>query len=597
MNLAGMPEDFDIVVAGGRVFDGRGSPSAVRDLGIRGGALAEISEAPLPVGPATRRIDAAGCWVTPGFIDLHTHYDAEVELAPSISESVRHGVTTVTMGSCSLSLAVGTPADLADMFCRVEAIPYEVVRPLLERSKNWSTIAEYLDHLDALPLGPNVASFAGHSALRAHVMGMERSLDRRARPTEDELRRLERLTEESLDLGYLGLSLQTLPWDKMGGDRFFRSRPLPSYFARWSEYRRLTRILRRRGKVLQAVPNITTKVNILLFLLESVGLFRRPLKTTVISMMDVRSNRGIWKLSGLLSRIANRFLRADFRWQALPELFDLWADGIDLVVFEEFGAGAAALHLQDAAARARLLLDPAYRRRFRAQWTSRLLPKVFHRDFNQSKILRCPDASVVGKSFAEVARERGVDPVDAFLDLVARHGTALRWYTVMANDRRGPLEAIVAHPDILVGFSDAGAHLRQMAHYNFPLRMLRLVREAERAGRSVMSVERAVHRLTGEIGSWLGMDAGTLERGKRGDLVVIDPEGLDESVERAEEAPMEGFAGLVRMVRRNDRAVRAVLVGGKLAVEAGRPVPELGKVRGFGRVLRATAQPTAEDGP
>jgi N-acyl-D-aspartate/D-glutamate deacylase len=582
-----MPERFDTLIARGRVFDGLGSPSAICDLGLRDGQVAEISPTPLPAASAGRTIDANGCWVTPGFIDLHTHYDAEVELAPSLSESVRHGVTTVTMGSCSLSLAIGTPEDLADMFCRVEAIPYEVVRPLLERQKSWTTTADYLDHLDALPLGPNVASFSGHSAFRAHVMGIERSLDPAVRPTEDELRAMERLTDESLDQGYLGLSIQTLPWDKMGGDRWFRSRPLPSTFARWSEYRRLSRILRARDKVLQGVPNITTKINIVLFLLESVGIFRKPLKTTVISMMDVRSNRGLYRLSGFVSRVVNRLLDADFRWQALPELFYLWADGIDLVVFEEFGAGAAALHLTDAVERAKLLLDPAYRKRFRAQWTSRLLPKVFHRDFNQSKILACPDASLVGKSFVEVARERGVDAVDAYLDLVAEHGTALRWYTVMANDRPDALERIVKHPDILLGFSDAGAHLRQMAHYNFPLRMLRLVREASNRGRPVMGVERAVHRLTGEIGSWLGMDAGTLERGKRADLVVIDPEGLDQSVEAAEEAPMEGFGGMRRMVRRNDRAVRAVFVGGRLAVEGGKPLPALGQERGFGRVLRA----------
>jgi len=582
-----MESPFDLVVENGLFFDGRGGDPAVRHLGIRAGVVEAISEIPLQRSPNTKVIDATNCWVTPGFIDLHTHYDAEVELAPSLSESLRHGVTSVVLGSCSLSLAVGSPESLADMFCRVEAIPYEVVRPLLEATKDWDTLGDYFAHLDKLPLGPNVASFVGHSAIRAHVMGLERSLRREVRPSEDELRAMERLLSEGLDLGYLGCSIQTLPWDKMGGSRWYRSRPLPSCFARWSEYRRLTRLLRDRGRVFQGVPNITTKVNVILFLLESAGLFfRRPLKTTIISMMDVRSNRGVFKASGFASRLFNRLLGADFRWQALPELFDLWADGIDLVVFEEFGAGVAALHLQDQLKRSELLSDPKYRRRFRRQWTSKLLPKVFHRNFDYSEILRCPDASVVGKSFAEVGRERGTDGVDAFLDLVAQYGTELRWYTVMANDRPGPLRYIVSHPDILVGFSDAGAHLRQMAHYNFPLRMLRLVRESERRGQPMMSTARAVHRLTAEIADWLGMDAGTLAPGRRADLVVIDPEGLDESVDRAEEAPMEFFGGFVRMVRRNDRAVRAVIVNGRPALLDGALVPPLGRERGFGRVLR-----------
>ncbi|HSP78070.1 MAG TPA: N-acyl-D-glutamate amidohydrolase, partial [Myxococcaceae bacterium] len=451
---------------------------------------------------------------------------------------------------------------------------------------DWETLGEYLAHLDALPLGPNVGSFVGHSALRAHVMGLERSLDERVKPSSAELSRMEALLREGLDEGYAGFSIMTLPWDKMGGSRPIRSRPLPSTFASWSEYRRFTRILRERGRVFQGVPNITTKVNVFLFLLESVGLLRPPLKTTVISMMDTRANRGIHWQIGWLSRFFNSVLEADFRWQALPEVFDLWSDGIDLVVFEEFGAGAAALHLQEPAKRQRLLEDPEYRARFKREWKSKLLPKVFHRDFNQSEVLRAPDPSLVGRSFADIARERGQDVVDTFLDLVARYGTELRWYTVMANDRPRELEAIVSHPDVLIGFSDAGAHLRNMAHYNFPLRMLRLVREAERRGEPVMPLERAVHRLTGEIAEWLGLDAGVLAPGRRADVVVVDPERLGPELDVAREAGMEGFDGFLRMVNQDGGAVESVLINGRLAMRHGAPSPGLGRERGFGRVLR-----------
>ncbi|KFA92808.1 N-acyl-D-amino-acid deacylase family protein [Archangium violaceum] len=576
----------ELVITNGLFFDGHGSPPRVRHLGIRDGRVTAISESPLPSGPDTRVIDATGRWVMPGFIDLHTHYDAEVELAPSLSESVRHGITSVMVGSCSLSLAVGTPEDLADQFCRVEAIPYDTVRSLLERKKDWETLGEYFTHLDQLPLGPNVGSFVGHSAIRAHAMGLERSLDDTVKPSSGELARMEALLREGLDEGYAGLSIMTLPWDKIGGSRSIRSRPLPSTFASWSEYRRFTRILRERNRVFQGVPNITTKVNVLLFLWESVGLLRQPLKTTVISMMDTRATRGLHRQIGLLSRFFNRILKADFRWQALPEIFDLWSDGIDLVVFEEFGAGAAALHLQDAVERRRLLEDAKYREWFKRQWKSRLLPKVFHRDFNQSRVLKAPDASLVGRSFMDIARERGQDVVDTFLDLVARHGTELRWYTVMANDRPRELESIVSHPDVLIGFSDAGAHLRNMAHYNFPLRMLRLVREAERRGEPVMPMERAVHRLTGEIADWLGLDAGRLAPGKRADVVVVDPERLGEGLDVPQESSMEGFDGFVRLVNQNGGAVETVLINGRLAVDGGAATPALGRERGFGRVLR-----------
>ncbi|MCI0572823.1 MAG: amidohydrolase family protein [Myxococcaceae bacterium] len=581
-----MSAPCDVVVENGLVFDGTGRAPKVQHLGIRDGKVVSLGDTPPPRGPGTRVIDATGRWVTPGFIDLHTHYDAEVELAPGLGESVRHGVTTVMMGSCSLSLAVGTPEDLADQFCRVEAIPYDVVRPLLEQRKDWQTHAEYFQHLGALPLGPNVGSFVGHSAIRAHVMGLERSLDERVRPSADELARMDALLKEGLDEGYAGLSIMTLTWDKVGGNRSIRSRPLPSTFAPWSEYRRLNRQLRARGRVFQGVPNITTKVNALLFLMESVGLWRRKLKTTVISMMDTRADRGVHRLVGPLSRFFNRVLGADFRWQALPEVFDIWSDGVDVVLFEEFGAGAAALHLQDALERQRLLNDAGYRRWFKRQWKNRWLPRVFHRDFNQAQVLRAPDASLVGKSFAELARERGQDVVDTFLDLVAEHGTALRWYTVVGNDRPEELEYIVSHPDVLIGFSDAGAHLRNMAHYNFPLRLLRLVREAERQGKPVMPVERAVHRLTAEIADWLGLDAGTLAVGRRADVVVVNPEKLGPELDVAQEAPMPEFGGFVRMVNQDGGAVDAVLINGRVAVQGGVALPELGKARGFGRVLR-----------
>lgn len=581
--------DLDTVIVGGTLFDGTGGPRARVDLGLKDGRVARIDAGPLPVGPHTEVVDATGLWVMPGFIDFHTHYDVEVELSPQLDESLRHGVTTVTVGSCSLSAAMGQPEDIADIFCRVEAVPRALVLPLLEARKTWDDYPSYLEHLDTLPLGPNVTSFVGHSNLRMQTMGFSRSVDAHAEPTAAELSRMERLLADGLDAGCLGLSIQTLPWDKLDGDRE-RSKPLPSYFARWGEYRRLTRLLRRRGRVFQGVPNVTTKVNVLLFLWESVGLLRRALKTTVISLMDIRANRQLWWQIPLLTRLFNRCLGADFRLQALPNVFDVWADGMELVIFEELGCGTEALHLTDPVARAALMRDPAYRARFRKEWSALLSPRVYHRNMAYTEVLACPDPSLVGCSFAQIAEARGQDAVDVFLDLMAQHGASLRWYSVMANDRPGPLQAIVSHPDVLIGFSDAGAHLRQMAHYNYPLRLLKLVRDAELAGRPFMTVERAVHRVTGEVGRWFGLDAGELRVGCAADLVLVRPEALDEALDLAVEADFPVPAGappLRRLVRRNPRAVPAVFVSGRRAVTDGEVEPQVGHVRGFGRVLRA----------
>jgi N-acyl-D-aspartate/D-glutamate deacylase len=576
----------NLVIENGIVFDGRGSSRRRANLAIEGGRIASISSEPIPRPIGARVIDAAGLWVTPGFLDIHTHYDAEVEVAPALFESVRHGVTTIVLGSCSLSLVCGDPVDLADMFCRVEAIPRSVVKPLLERSKSWDGPREYLEHLDGKALGPNVACLLGHSTIRAAAMGLARALEKGLEPTDAEMAHMDRLLDEALDAGFIGLSISTLPWDKMDGDAF-RSRPMPSVFARWKEYRHLAKKLRARSRVLQAVPNISTKVNVPLFYLMSAGFFGRPLKTTIISMMDIKADRYAFRIAGWLARLCNRWLGADFRLQALPEMFDLWADGIDLVVFEELEAGTAALHLQDAASRNALLRDPTYRARFKKQWRNRYLPRAFHRNFFHTEILACPDASLVGRSFLDVAKDRGLDAVDVFLDLVIEHGPRLRWYSVLGNDRPDWLRSIVSHPDILIGFSDAGAHLRNMAHYNFPLRLLRMAKDAERDAEPFMTVERAVERLTSEIADWMGLDAGTIDVGRRADLVVIDPSHLDASLDVAHEAPMPEFDGLMRLVRRNDAAVRAVLIKGEVAAEQGRMAAGLGVEPRFGRVLRA----------
>ncbi len=570
---------FDLVIKNGTFFDGSGAPGVPRHVGIAQGRVAALSEAPLDETGA-EVIDARAAWVMPGFLDLHTHYDAELLAAPALSESLRHGVTTVTVGSCSISAILSEPEDCSDLFTRVEAVPREAVLPLLRAKKTWSTPQEYIDFLGSHPLGANVTAFLGHSDLRVRVLGLERAVDTKTRPSERELSEMERWLEAALDAGLLGLSGMTNPWDKLDGDRQ-RSARLPSTYAHLREFRRLNRVLRRRGAILQSAPNLVTKVNMFLFLFESMGLFRRPLRTTLITLADPKANPGLDRLVGWSAGIANRVLDANLRWQMLPVPFEVYSDGMELVVFEEFPAGEEALHIADVAERKRLLMDPAYRRRFRRDYEKRFTPRVWHRDFDDTRIVACPDESVVGLSVGAVAKRRGVHPVDAFLDLVVEHGKALRWRMTLANHRDKELAWMMRQSAALIGFSDAGAHLRNMAFYSFPLRMLRFVRDHQ-----VMAIEQAVYRLTGEIADWLGVDAGRLALGGRADVVVVDPAGLDSSLDEYHEAAIDEL-GLVRMVNRSERAVRAVLVNGRAAFRDGVAHAALGRERGFGRFLSA----------
>lgn len=576
---------YDVIIKNGLHLDGTGRPGAIRHLGIRGKRLVTVSGTPLPEAGCPTVIDATGQWVMPGFLDTHTHYDAEVVAAPSLSESVRHGVTTVTIGSCSISMILSAPEDCSDLFTRVESVPREQVLPLLSRKKTWNSPRGYVDFLKQHPLGPNVCSFLGHSDLRVAAMGLERAVDTRATPTEAELRKMEQWLEESLDQGLLGLSTMTTKWDKLDGDRQ-RSKSLPSTYARWGEFRRLNRILRRRRAIHQGAPNIVTKLNMFLFLAESAGSLWRPrLKTTLITLMDIKGNPLLHRVVGPFTHWWNKLTASDFRWQALPVQFEVYADGIDLVIFEEFGAGEAALHLTEQVERNALFADEQYRRKFRKDYERKWGPRVWHRDLHDSDIVACPDASLVGRSFGEIADERGLHPVDLFLDLVTKYGKSLRWHTVLANHRPEAVKRIMKEPATLVTFSDAGAHIRNMAFYNFPLRFLKLVRESERRGEAFMPLEQAVWRLTGELGDWFGIDAGHLREGDRADVVIVNPEALDDRLEAYHEAEMEGMNGLKRMVSRSDGAVSAVLVNGRVAFRDGSFAKDFGQQRGYGEFL------------
>ncbi|MGV0790443.1 N-acyl-D-amino-acid deacylase family protein [Mycolicibacterium sp. XJ1819] len=581
---------YDVIVRDGLWFDGLGSPPQVRSLGVRDGTVVAVSAEPLDEAGCPEVIDAAGKWVVPGFIDVHTHYDAEVLLDPGLRESVRHGVTTVLLGNCSLSTVYADSEDAADLFSRVEAVPRKFVLGALEAKKTWSDPAGYVRALDDLPLGPNVGSMLGHSDLRASVLGLDRATTDGVRPTDAELDRMAQMLEKALDAGLLGLSGMDAPIDKLDGDRY-RSRALPSTFATWRERRRLISVLRKRGRILQSAPNTKNPLEALMFFVTSSRIFgRRPgVRMSLLVSADAKSATGAVHVFGPGARLLNKIFDSLIRFQHLPVPFELYSDGIDLPVFEEFGAGTAALHLRDQIERNELLADTEYRRRFRRSFDRKKFgPSLWHRDFHDATIVECPDATLVGKTFGQIADERGLHPLDAFLDVLVDNGERnVRWTTIVANHRPKYLDRLAAEPSIHMGFSDAGAHLRNMAFYNYALRLLRRVVDADRADRPFLTVERAVYRLTAEVAQWFGLDAGTLREGDRADFVVIDPEGLDESVDGYHEEAVPFYGGLRRMVNRNDDAVVATAVNGTVVFGDGRFRDGYGTTVKSGRFLPA----------
>ena len=566
----------DVIIRNGLVFDGTGRPGIQGDLAIRDGKVVAVG--PALKATAAREIDAAGCWVTPGFIDAHTHYDAEVEVMPGIEESVRHGVTTVVMGNCSLSTALGTEQELLDLFCRVESLPREVLGSWLSGKVTWDSPRSYYEHLDSLPLGPNVASFLGHSNVRMAVMGLERSL-KTPRATTEELEKMDALVREAMDAGFVGLSIDMLPWHRMDGESF-RGISVPSQQADPSEYRRLAEIVREHDRVLQATPNALMKKTVLRLVGMSAGLGRKGLKTTIVAAMDVKTDRKVYRMAMLLARVTNDVLRGNLRWQTLAEPFLNYCDGVFTPLFEEFPTGVEAISA-DAATRKFLFSDPVFRDRFRKDWEARG-QRLFHRNLADMWVVASPDEAHVGKSFAQIAEEAGVEPVVHFMDLMAEHDTAVRWKTEVTNDRPGPRRQLFAHKYTLPGFNDSGAHNRNMAFQDGGLQMLKQIAEHPDS----MPLEEAISKLTRRSAEWLGLDTGSIRVGDVADVVVIDPEKLRTGLGPAQEDYDERMLGAMRMVKRSDGVVKHVLIGGRVAFQEGAFAKDFGQTR-YGRLLRA----------
>jgi N-acyl-D-aspartate/D-glutamate deacylase len=557
------------------VFDGLGNAPKVADVGIKDGKV--VTVAPNLPGQSAREIEAQGHWVMPGMLDIHTHYDAEIEVMPGLEESVRHGVTTIVMGNCSLSTALGSEEQLLDLFCRVENLPRDVLSGWLKDKITWRNLQEYYDHLETLPVGPNVASFLGHSNVRFHVMGLERSL-KEHRPSADEVKKMQHHVHEAMDAGYLGLSIDMLPWHRMDGEAF-KGISIPSQQARGPEYRALAEPVRQREGVLQATPNAISRQSVVTLAWISSGLGRKPLRTTIVAALDVKTDPKIHRLATFAATMTNKVLGGNMRFQALAEPFLVFGDGPIIPFFEELDTG---MELIDAAPeeRKRLMGDPAFRARFRKEWES-TKEKVFHCNLADMYIVSTPTGEHIGQSFADAAKALGKEPVECFMDMMAEWDTDLRWKSSAANDRDKARKYLLGHKYTLPGFNDSGAHARNMGFQDGGLQMLKQAIQDP----DWISPEMAIKRLTSEPAEWLGIEAGVLNEGARADFAVIDPERLKNGLGDPVEHLDDRMGGSMRMVKRTDGVVKAVGIAGKVAWQDGGFAPELGQER-FGQLLK-----------
>lgn len=546
------------IIRNGHFFDGTGKQAQKKDLLIQEGKVEAVHEIAPEIEGATE-IDATGKWVTPGFIDIHTHYDAEIEVMPGLEESLRHGTTTVVMGNCSISAAMGKDEDIVDLFCRVENMPAQVLTEWIKDKITWKNLGEYYEHLESLAIGPNVASFVGHSNIRIGAMGLERSF-REPKASEAEKKKMDNYLQEAMEAGYLGMSIDMLPFHRWGGvfTKDYKGTSVPSQQASVKEYRRLANILRRYDRVLQATPNALDKMSGIHLLGMSSGLFRKPLKTTIVAAMDLKSDEKIHKLVTTLAMMGKRFFNADMKFQALAMPFLNYGEGPITPLFEEFPSMVQVIGASPEERKA-AFQDPKFRKWFRKDWNHKTT-SVFPRLLREMTVVKAPDTSLVGKTFQELADGKSQDGLDYFMDLVIEYDTDLIWKCTAANHREKVRVGLLAHEATIPGFNDSGAHNVNMAFHDGSLQALRQAVENP----DIFPVEKAIHRLTKMPAEWLGLDAGSLEVGRRADVCIIDPEKLSSGLT---EEPIEDYhpslKGSFRYVKRSDGVVKNVLVNGQ----------------------------------
>jgi N-acyl-D-aspartate/D-glutamate deacylase len=600
-----------MLIRNATLFDGTGAAPRIDDLLIREGRIAARGSG-LAAPAGARVLDAGRQWLMPGLLDIHTHLDLEVELAPGLPESVRHGTTTVVVGNCSLGTAFGAQRangddPVLDCFARVENVPKSVLSRVVDRM-DWDTTAGYLAHLDAMPLGPNIVPLLPHSMLRIAVMGTRAAVTRE--PTGAELVRMKTLLEDAMRQGYAGFSTDAIPFHYLANEPHTDKR-IPAQHAASTELRALLGIVRRHDRVWQCTPDASRRVaTFLRFFLTSGRLFGRPLRTSALTAIDLTHERNTWRLFPLLASLLNsRLMNGRFHFQVLATPFRVYAEGAICPIFEEFVSTRRlmACELEDAAGRRAILDAREFGELFVREWHDRGAVSTFNRDLDSMTVERCPVPDWDGETFGAIRRRlaafqagdrnvaRSPDEAEALgsfapmdregeflLHLLRRYDRALRWWFVVGNDRPAILKKLLFHPHMLPGFNDSGAHLINLAFFDGNLLALKMAAQG-----SLAQVAEAVRRLTRAPAEFFGVDAGRMDVGAQADLVLIDPKALGRyDTDASRRMVYREIFEHDQLVNRSDGVVTSVFIAGEQVWDGRAVTPVLGSRR-LGRALRA----------
>ena len=604
--------DCDLYIKNGLMFDGSGEYPVINDIAISKGLVVAVGKN-LKVAKSVDTIDASNEWVMPGLLDIHTHYDLEIEVSPGLKESIRHGTTTVVMSNCSLGLAFGSQRKsnedpIVSCFARVENIPKHVLKKVADKVY-WNSSSEYIQHLNKLKLGPNVVPMIPHSMLRIEVMGLKDSVSRN--PTLKELDKMKLLLKQGLDEGYVGFSTDSLPFHFLANDPN-RKKQIPTQFAPFSELKSLTSIVREYDRVWQATPPKDNPFKVVrTFLLTSGRLYKKPLKTTVVAALDIKSNGSIIKLARTLARVLNsKLIGGKFYMQALGAPFKIWSDGLFNPLSEEIDEMRELIEtdLDDRQARVLILENEDFRKRFKKMWMKgkaglnlarlrRLVNRedyAFNRNLGDMFIDRCPISRWVGLSFQEVyddikagnvpiGFESIKDEPDFVLAMLKVFDTDLVWNTTSANRDPYQTRKLLMDPLLLPGFNDSGAHLTNMAFYDCNLRSLKIAQEG-----GILDVSYMVKRLTRDAANIFGIEGGQIKVGERADITIVNPEKLDvyDGENNVQRIYREDFDH-EQLVNRSDGVVTATIVSGRAIWHNSKFANDINKSK-YGKCLLAS---------
>ncbi len=551
---------YDLVVRNGMVIDGSGMSRYRADVGVKDGKITHIGR--IPNGGAEENIDAEGHIVSPGFVDGHTHMDAQIFWDPLGSCSCYHGITSVVMGNCGFTLAP----------CRKEEVDY--VFRNLERAEDisrdamlagidwaWESFPEYLDVLDDLPKGINYAGYMGHSALRTYVMG-ERAFAEAA--TEDELATMANLVKEAVRAGAIGFSSSRSPNHETSDYR-----PVASRAADWNELATMVRAMGEENAGILELAGEPTGANY-----ERAERYFNGLKDLSVEtgrpitfgMFATRAKPQAWRPwfdvlnqaadegGRLFVQVHSRALSVLLSFETTTPFdnFEMWRDIRALPLDEQMAA-------------------------FRDPETKAKLIKIASTPHNGPKAIgteaRPPDwdwlfhmDSVDGPnpSMADVARQRGVSPVEAMIDLALEHDFKTFFRQPIANEDQDQALEMMKHPRSVVTFSDSGAHVSQIMDSSLQTHIFsHWVREKQ-----AFTLEEAVRLVTYDTATHWGFhDRGLVREGMAADLVVFDPNTIGARMPEV----VTDLPASARRLKQTANGINATIVNGQVLLRDNQP--------------------------